>query len=169
MVGIRLIDFAEIGWTRKPAGLLVGPKPTCAKIDKTDHREAAVAHLDVPSGAAAPQDGPNRPSPESASRANAPQCRPYAIGWYRNRPRPTPAHSNVDGGCCRETRAAPLAASTGAMACQLFPNRGSPSSAPCATAPRSSPIATAARKAVNAGDGSGLVSPPAGIWALGRK
>jgi len=165
----RLIDLAEIGSTRKPVGLLVRPKSTCAKIDKTDHREPAVAPLDVPSGAAAPQDGPNRPSPESAPRANAPQCRPYASGWYRNRPRPTPARSNVDGGRCRETRAAPLAASSGAMAPQHSPKWGSPSSAPRATAPRSSPTPTAARKAVNAGDGSGLVSPSAGISALGRK
>jgi len=60
----RLIDLADLGSNRKQVGLLVRPKSTCAKIDKTDHREPAVAPLDVPSGAAAPQDGPNRPSPE---------------------------------------------------------------------------------------------------------
>jgi len=153
----------------KPVGLLVRPKSTCAKIDKTDHREPAVAPLDVPSGAAALRDGPIRPSPESAPRANAPQCRPYASGWYRNRPRPTPARSIVDGDSCRETGAAPLAASSGAMASQHSPKWGSPSSAPRATAPRSLPTPAAAGKAMNAGDGCGLVSPSAGISALGRK
>jgi len=153
----------------KPVGLLVRPKSTGTKIDKTDHRKPMVAPLDVPSGAAAAQDGPNRPFPDSAPRATAPHCRHYASGWYRNRPRQTPARSNVDGGRCRETRAAPLAAFSGAMASQHSPNSGSPTSSPRATAPRSSPTPTAARKGVNAGDGSGLVSPPAGISALGRK
>ena len=151
------------GRPEKPVGQLVRPKSTSTKIDKDDHSEPAVAPPDVPSGAAAPQDGPNRQSPESVPRATAPHCRSYASGWYRNRPRPTPARSNVDGGRCRETGAAPLAAFSGAMASQHSPNRGSPSSAPRATAPMSSPTPTAARKAVNAGDGSGLVSPSGGI------
>ena len=145
------------------------PKSTGTKINWGDNREPAAAPLDVPSGTAAPQSGFNRPSRGSAPRATAPHCRLQASGWKRNRPRPAPARSNVDRGRCRETGAAPLAASSGAMAPQHSPNRGSPSSAPRATAPRTSPTTTAAQKAVNAGDGSGLVSPSAGMSALGKK
>jgi len=165
--------WPEIGSTRgssRPTAPCQNrPKSTCTKIDSSDHREPAAAPLDVPSGTAAPQGGPSRPSPGSAPRATAPHCRLQARGWNRNRPRPAPARSNVDRGRCREARAAPLDASSGAMAPQHSPNRGLPSSAPRVTAPRSSPTPTAARKAVNAGDGSGLVSPSAGMSALGRK
>jgi len=45
------------------------------KIDSGDNPEPAAELLDAHSCAGAPQDGPNRPSPESTPRATAPHGR----------------------------------------------------------------------------------------------